>query len=214
MKVLQPPNNKEGTKMKTTVRSLRLALPILITLVLTLALVVGLTTAFSGEGPKEIIGFGEAKAITSIKTNMLEGGVKAQKSYGKTSLGAIGDTVGNRFTFAFGATKGANGKVEGQMFLRDHDLNLTVSSNMVKLHPHPKRRDVVGVKARGLNYIARIRGPKGSAVVNGKPQPGWEFRAWMFDGDKDVVCITLKDPDGKTAYNWVGYLSSGDVKTK
>ncbi|MFQ5930236.1 MAG: hypothetical protein ACE5MK_11100 [Acidobacteriota bacterium] len=200
--------------MKTTMRNAGLGLAILVAFALTLALVVGLSTAFSGEGPKEIIGFGEAKAITSIKTNMLEGGVKAQKSFGKKSLGAIGDTVGNRFTFAFGATKDAKGKVQGQMFLRDHDLNLTVSSEMVKLEPHPKRRDVVGVKARGLNYIARIRGPKGSAVVNGKPQPGWEFRAWMFDGDKDVVCITLKNPDGETAYNWVGYLSTGDVKTQ
>ena len=116
--------------MKITMRNAGLGLAILVAFALTLALVVGLTTAFSGEGPKEIIGFGEAKAITSIKTNMLEGGVKAQKSFGKKSLGAIGDTVGNRFTFAFGATKGAKGKVEGQMFLRDHDLNLTVSSNM------------------------------------------------------------------------------------
>ncbi len=169
---------------------------------------------FAGESPKEIIGFGEAKAITSIKTSQLKGGTKAEKSKEKKSLGAIGDVVGHRFTFAFGATKDAKGKVQGQMFLRDHDLNLAVSSNIVKLHPHPKNRDVVGVKARGLNYIARIRGPKGSVVVNGKPQPGWEFRAWMFDGDKDVVCITLKNPDGKTAYSWVGYLSSGDVKTK
>ncbi len=50
--------------------------------------------------------------------------------------------------------------------------------------------------------------------MNGEPQPGWEFIAWMFDGDKDVVCITLKNPDGKTVYNWVGTLSSGDVKTR
>jgi len=200
--------------MKTPMRNAGLGVAILGAFALTLALVVGLSTAFSGEGPKEVIGFGEAKAITSIKTNMLDGGVKAQKSVGKKSLGAIGDTVGNRFTFAFGATKGAKGKVEGQLFLRDHDLNLTVSTEIVMLHPHPKRRDVVGVTARGLNYIARIRGPKGAALVNGKPQPGWEFRAWMLDGDKDVVCITIKDADGKSVYNWVGYLSSGDVKTK
>ena len=198
--------------MKTIMRSAGQALSILVALVFTLG--IGLTTVSAGEEPTEIIGFGEAKAITSIKTNQLKGGTKAEKSKGKKSLGAIGDTVGHRFTFAFGATKDAKGKVQGQMFLRDHDLNLTVSSNMVKWEPHPKNRDVVGVKARGLNYIARIRGPKGSAVVNGKPQPGWEFRAWMFDGDKDVVCITLKNPDGKTAYSWVGYLSSGDVKTK
>ncbi|MCZ6856653.1 MAG: hypothetical protein O7F70_01505, partial [Gemmatimonadetes bacterium] len=105
-------------------------------------------------------------------------------------------------------------KVVGQMFLRDHDLNLMVSSNMVKMEPHPKNRDVVGVKARGLDYIARIIGPKGSVIVNGKAQPGWHFRGWMFDGDKDAVCITLKNPDGENVYNWVAFLSSGDVRTK
>ena len=198
--------------MRTIMRAMGLVLPILVAFALTPG--VWSTTVSAGEEPTEIIGFGEAKAITSIKTNQLKGGTKAEKSKGNKSLGAIGDTVGHRFTFAFGATKDANGKVTGQMFLRDHDMNLTVSSNMVKFHPHPERRDVVGVKARGLNYIARIRGPKGSAIVNGKTQPGLEFRAWMFDGDKDVVCITLKNLDGKTVYNWVGYLSSGDVKTK
>ena len=215
LKVLQPPNKKEDTKMKTTVRSLRLALPILITLVLTLVVGVGLRAAFSGEDPTEFIGFGEGKAVPSITVNEVKGGTYEQKSVGDKSLGAIGDTVGNRFTFSFGATKDAKGKVQGQMFLRDHDLNLTVSSEMVKMEPHPKRRDVVGVKARGLNYIARIIGPKGSAVVNGKPQPGWDFRAWVFDGDKDTVCITLRDLDRKkNVYNWVAHLSSGDVRTK
>ena len=198
--------------MKTIMRAMGLVLPILVAFALTPG--VWSTTVAAAEEPTEIIGFGEAKAITSIKTNMVKGGIKPEKSKGKIALGAIGDTVGNRFTFAFGATKDAKGNVQGQMFLRDHDLNLTISSNVVKLHPHPKKRDVVGVKAHGLNYIARIRGPKGSAVVNGKPQPGWEFRAWMFDGDKDAVCITLKNPDGKTVYNWVGTLSSGDVKTR
>ncbi len=201
--------------MKTVMKSAGLALPFFVVLALTVAPSGGLTTVFAHEGPTEFIGFGESKAISTIETNMLKGGTKVQESFGKKDLGAIGDTVGNRFTFSFGATKDAKGKVQGQMFLRDHDLNLTVSSNMVKMHPHPKHRDVVGVKARGLNYIARIVGPKGSAVVNGKPQPGWDFRAWVFDGDKDAVCITLKDLDRKkNVYNWVGYLSSGDVKTK
>ena len=200
--------------MKTVMKSAGLALPFFVVLALTVAPSGGLRTASSAEGPTEFIGFGESKAISTIETNMLKGGTKVQESFGKKDLGAIGDTVGNRFTFSFGATKDAKGKVQGQMFLRDHDLNLTVSSNMVTMERHPKRRDVVGVKARGLNYIARIIGPKGSAVVNGKPQPGWDFRAWVFDGEKDAVCITLKNPDGQNAYNWVGYLSAGDVRTK
>ena len=199
--------------MKTIIRTMGLALPILVAIPLILG--IGLSTAFSGEGPKEITGFGEGKAITTIKTNMVKGGVKAQKSSSNKSLGAIGDTVGNRFTFSFGATKDTNGKVQGKMFLRDHDLNLTVSTDIVILEIHPKRRDVVGVNARGLNRLVRIRGPIGSAFVNGQPHPGWEFRAWGFDGDKGVVCITVRNMDvGKVVYNWVGYLTSGDVKTK
>jgi len=201
--------------MKTVMKSAGLAMPFLVVLALTVAPSGGLTTVFAHEGPTEFIGFGESKAISTIETNMLKGGTKVQKSFGKKDLGAIGDTVGNRFTFSFGATKDAKGKVQGQMFLRDHDLNLTVSSNMVTMEPHPKHRDVVGVKARGLNYIARIIGPKGSAVVNGKPQPDVDFRVWVFDGDKDAVCITLRDhANKKSVYNWVGYLSSGDVRTK
>ncbi len=197
--------------MKTIMRSPGQALPIHVALVFTLG--IGLSTVFAGESPKEVTGFGEAKAVPSITTILLKGGTKTIKSYGKKSLGAIGDTVGHRFTFAFGATKDANGKVTGQMFLRDHDMNMTVSSDIAVLKPHPKHRDIVGVKARGLNYVANFLSSKTSVFVNGKPQPGWQFRAWGFDGDKDVVCISLRPPGKKkNAYNWVGYLSSGDMR--
>ena len=198
------------TKMTTTMTHASRALSILV--ILPFMLGIGSSAALSH--PKEVSGFGEAEAITTIETTMVDGGVKAQKSSGKTSLGAIGDTVGNRFSFAFGAARDAEGHVEGQLFFRDHDLDLTISTDIAILEPHPKRRAVVGVEARGLPYLARIRGPKGSAVVNGEPQPGWEFRMWAFDGEKDAVCISLKNPDGETVYNWVGTLSSGDVKTQ
>ncbi len=83
-------------------------------------------------------------------------------------------------------------------------------------------RDPVGVKANGLNYIARIRSTTSSVFVNGMPWPGGEFRTWMFDGDKDMVCNTLRNPDlgqgtkakVRNVYNWLGYVTSGDVKTK
>ncbi len=200
------------TKMTATTTHARQALSILVIPLFMLG--IASCMALPEGSPMEVSGFGEAEAITTIETTMVDGSVKAQKSFGKTSLGAIGDTVGNRFSFAFAGVKDAEGNVEGQLFLSDHDLNLTVSTDIAILEPHPKRRAVVGVEARGLNYIARIRGPKGSVVVNGEPQPGWEFRVWMFDGEKDAVCITLRNPDGKAVYNWVGTLSSGDVKTK
>ena len=196
--------------MTTTMTHASRALSILV--ILPFMLGIGSSAALSH--PKEVSGFGEAEAITTIETTMVDGGVKAQKSSGNISLGAIGDTVGNRFSFAFGAARDAEGHIEGQLFLRDHDLNLTVSTDIAILEPHPKRGAVVGVEARGLSYIARIRGPKGSAVVNGEPRSGWQFRMWMFDGETDAVCITLKDPDGENVYNWVGTLSSGDLKTE
>ncbi len=197
--------------MKTIMRSTGLALPILIAFAFTLG--IRLTTAFSGGGPKEVIGFGEYKTLPFVTLNKLKGGTHANKSFGKKSVGAIGDTVGNRISVAFGATKDAKGDVQGQMFIRDHDLNLTISTNVVKLVPHPKHRDVVGVKAHGLNYIVRIESSKTSVVLNGKPHDGY-FRMFMFDGDKDQVCATLRNPDNKKIYQWVGFMSSGDVKTK
>ena len=197
--------------MKTIMRSTGLALPILIAFAFTLG--IGLRTAFSGGGPKEVIGFGEYKTLPSVTLNKLKGGTHANKSFGKKFRGAIGDTVGNRISIAFGATKDAKGDVQGQLFLRDHDLNLTISTNVVKLVPHPEHRDVVGVKAHGLNYIVRIESSKTSVVLNGKPHDGY-FKMFMFDSDKDQVCATLRNSDNKKIYQWVGFMSSGDVKTK
>ena len=206
--------------MKTIMRAMGLALPVLVAFALTPG--VWSTTVAAGAEPTEIIGFGEAKALPFITVNKVKGGTRDIKSYGKKHLGATGDTVGHRFTFAFGATKNANGKVIGQMFLRDHDMNMTISSDIVKWEVYPNWRDPVGVKANGLNNIARIKSSHSSVFVNGMLWPDWEFRTFMFDGDKDMVCMTLRNPDlgqgtkGKVrnVYNWVGYLSAGDVKTK
>ncbi len=156
----------EHTNMTATMTHARRALSILV--ILPFMLGIGSSAALSEENPKEVSGFGEAVA-TTIETTMVAGGVKAQKSYGDTSLGAIGDTAGNRFSFAFGAARDAEGHVAGQLFLRDHNLGLTVSTDIAILEPHPKRGAVVGVEARGLNYIARIRGPIGSAVITHPP---------------------------------------------
>ena len=197
--------------MKAIMGSTGLALTILIAFAFTLG--IGLRPAFSEGGPKEVIGFGEYKTLPFVMLNKLKGGTHANKSFGKKSVGAIGDTVGNRISVAFGATRDAEGNVQGQMFLRDHDLNVTVSTNVVKVMPHPEHRDVVGVKARGLNYIVRIESSKTSVVLNGKPHDGY-FKIFMFDGDKDQICATLRNSDNKKIYQWVGFMSSGDVKTK
>ena len=197
--------------MKTMTRRIGPALPVVIAFAFTL--LIGLQPAFSETNPKEVIGFGEYKTLPFVMLNKLKGGTHANKSFGKKSVGAIGDTVGNRVSVAFGATRDAKGNVQGQMFLRDHDLNVTVSSTIVKLIPHPEHRDVVGVKARGLDYIVRIESTKTSVVLNGKPHEGY-FKMFMLDGDKDQVCATLRNADNKKIYQWVGFMTSGDVKTK
>ncbi len=198
--------------MRTTMRHARQALPILVSLVFILGF--GLSMASSAEGPKKAWGFGEGKAEHN-EYHQVKGDTKVNKSYGKKSLGAIGDTVGNRYTFAFGATKDANGKVQGEMFIRDHVLNLTISSDVVQLVPHPKHRAPVGVKAHGLDYAVRLQSSKSSVVMNGKPMPGWFLRNGpAFDGEKDAVCFGLYDPDGKKPYQWNGFLSSGNVTIK
>ena len=188
---------------------LALAIPIAFAFILG----IGLRPAFSDGGPKQVIGFGDYKTLPFVMLNKLKGGTHANKSFGKRSVGAVGDTVGNRISVAFGATKDAEGNVQGQMFLRDHDLNVTISTNVVKLVPHPEHRDVVGVEARGLNYIVRIESSKTSVVLNGKPHDGY-FKMFMLDGDKDQVCATLRNSDNKKIYQWVGFMSSGDVKTR
>jgi len=199
--------------MKRNVGSAGLALTILVAFALTLGVLS--STVSAGEGPKEVQGFGESKAEPFITFNEVKGGTKKVKSLGKKSLGAIGDTVGNRFTFAFGGTKDAKGNVQGQMFLRDHDLNLTISSDVVEIIPHPKHRAPVGIKAHGLSYSVRMISSTTSVVVNGKAQPGWVFRnSPTFDGEKGVVCPELWNADGKKVYQWIRFVPSHNVTIK
>ncbi|MFQ5932919.1 MAG: hypothetical protein ACE5MM_10980, partial [Nitrospiraceae bacterium] len=65
-------------------------------------------------------------------------------------------------------------------------------------------------------YAVRMISSKTAVVVNGKPKPaGWTtVNSPVFDGDKDIVCFELKDPTGKKVYQWIGFVSAGDVKTK
>ena len=58
--------------MKTIMRSAGLALPIRVAIPLILGF--GLSTACSGEGPIEVIGFGEAETRPFITFNKLKGG--------------------------------------------------------------------------------------------------------------------------------------------
>ena len=132
----------------------------------------------------------------------------------KTSW-SYGDTVGHRFTFAFGATKDAQGNVQGQMFLADHALNLRISSDVAVFIPHPKHRAPVGVKGNTFDYAVHMISSKTSVIVNGEPRPGWTVvNSPVFDGVKDTVCFELKNPDGKKVYQWNAFLSSGNVEIK
>lgn len=201
--------------METTTRSTRLASPIFGVLALTLILGIGMGPAFAGEAPKEVLGFGEAKTAPFITYDKVAGGTKDIKSFSKKSLGAIGDVVGNRITFAFGATKDAEGNVQGQMFFADHALNLQISSDVAVFVPHPTQRAPVGVKGNTFDYAVRMISSKTSVIVNGEPRPGWTVvNSPVFDGVKDTVCFELKNPDGEKVYQWHAFLSAGNVELK
>ncbi len=70
------------TKMTATMTHARQALSILV--ILPFMLGIGLSTALSH--PKEVSGFGEAKAITTIHTTMLEGGSKRKNLLARNLL--------------------------------------------------------------------------------------------------------------------------------
>jgi len=65
----------------------------------------------------------------------------------------------------------------------------------------------------GVGYVISGMYFGTSVVLNGKPHDGY-FKMFMFDGDKDQVCATLRNSDNKKIYQWVGFMSSGDVRTK
>ena len=199
--------------MQTTTRSTRLALPIIGALALMLG--AGLSPAFAGEDPKEVLGFGEATTPPFVTYELRKGGTQDVKSFGKKSLGAIGDVVGNRITFAFGATKDAEGNVQGQMFLVDHALNLSISSDVATFVASPKFGPPVGVKGYDFIYPVKMVSSKTSVIVNGEPRPDWTFvNSPVFDGVKDTVCFELKNPDGEKVYQWDAFLSAGNVELK
>ena len=199
------------TKMIATMTHARQALSILV--ILPFMLGIGSSTALSEGNPKEILGFGEAETAPFVTYDELAGGTRDIKSFGKTSLGAIGDTVGNRLTFAFGATEDAEGNVQGQMFLFDHALNLRISSDVAVLVPHPKVGAPAGVKGDTFDFSIRMISSKATVVVNGETRPDWTFiNSPVFDGAKDAVCFELKNPDGEKVYQWSAFLSDGDVK--
>ncbi len=199
--------------MESTTRITRLALPIFGALALMLG--AGLSPAFAGDNPKEIVGFGEAKTPPFVTYELQKGGTQDVKSFGKKSLGAIGDVVGDRITFAFGATRDAKGNVQGQMFIVDHALNMSISSDVATFVSSPKFGPPVGVKGRDFIHPVKMVSSKTSVIVNGEPRPDWTFvNHPSFDGLKDTVCFELKNPDGKKVYQWDAFLSAGNVELK
>ncbi len=170
--------------MKTKFGNARLALPtvgalaVTLALAFTLALGVGWRSASAGD-PIRIHGFGEATAAPFVTYNELAGGTKDVESFGRTSLGAAGDTVGNRITFVFGAASDAEGWVHGLMLFVDHTLNLRISSDVAVFVFHPKHGAPVGFEGDTFKMASSTT----SVVVNGEPRPGWKFvNSPVFDG--------------------------------
>jgi len=180
-----------------------------------LALGVGLNLAFAQGGPVRVSGGGEATAAAFV-------------TYVRTGLPNLNvpsiNTVGNRITFGFNATKRANGDVAGQMQLVDHTEGLVIHSDVVNLTvPHPVLINPVG----STGVSARINAGPGTpsdtgVVINGVPQPGWRLaNSPLFDGGEgangtgDTICFELFSaaaPGGPPVRQWSAFLSSGNVQ--
>jgi len=179
------------------------------TLALLMVLALGLTTVFA-QGPMRVSGGGEAVAAEFVTYHMLAGGTVDVPSIG---------TIGNRFTFGFNGTKDSNGNVQGQMQLVDHDLGLTIHSDVADIDTHPNQGAPVGTgDPPGVSF--RMSSSTESVIVNGESRPGWQIRnSPTFDGgepgaDKDTVCFELFNAAGDRILQWSAFLSSGNVQIK
>ena len=208
--------------MKTRFGNARLAQPTVGALAVTLALAFTLALGFgwrsaSAGDPIRIHGFGEATAAPFVTYNELAGSTKDVESFGRTSLGAAGDTVGNRITFTFGAASDAEGWVHGQMSVIDHTLNLWITSDVAVLVSHPEHGAPVGFEGDEVGSF-KMASSTTSVVVNGEPRPGWTLvNSPVFDGHlgpDNTVCFELINPDGKKVYQWSANISAGHVKAR
>jgi hypothetical protein len=137
--------------------------------------------------------------------------------------------VGNRITFGFNATKDADGTVRGQTQLVDHDIGISIHSDVFSLSvPH----GVHAVLNGAAGITASMRSTDGGVMVNGQPMPGWRLvNSPLFDGgegksaDPDTLCFELfrpklpgepqppGDPPGLVrVLQWSAIVSAGNIQ--
>ncbi len=174
-----------------------------------LAIDIAQSIAFAQKGPTRVSGGGEATAAAFV-TYVGHDGVNR-------NVPSI-DTIGNRITFGFNATKHDNGYIEGQMQLVDHTLGLVIHSDVVRLSvPHPVLNRPVG--STGLS--ASMSSSTSGVTINGEPQPGWRFaNSPLFDsgegaeGTGDTICFELFNAAGQRIRQWSAFISSGNVQIR
>jgi hypothetical protein len=126
------------------------------------------------------------------------------------------NTIGNRVTFGFNATKDVNGYVEGQMQLVDHTEGLVIHSDVASLSvPHAVHNRPVGSAGVAFSMSSSV----GGVMVNGELQAGWRFaNSPGFDGGEgsqgtgDTICFELFDAAGVRIRQWSAFVASGNVQ--
>ncbi|MBI1967606.1 MAG: hypothetical protein HYS40_06425 [Gemmatimonadetes bacterium] len=157
-------------------------------------------------GPRRVSGGGEATAASQV-TYVGHDDVNR-------NVPSI-NTIGNRITFGFSATKDGNGAVHGQMQLVDHTLGLVIHSDVVSLLvPHPVHEAPVGSTGHSASMSSSLQG----VMLNGQPAPGWRFaNTPLFDGGEDqgsvdTICFELFNAAGDRVRQWSATLSGGNVQ--
>ncbi len=167
-------------------------------------------TGSSGQaGTIRVIGGGESTAIPFVTWIGHDENLRNIPSIG---------VVGDRFTFGFTASKDPNGTVRGQLQLVDHTLGMVIHGDVVTLVDHPIHERPVG-SSPGRPNGKRLRGSTGGVVMNGQPLAGWRLdNSPVYDGGSqasgtgDVVCFELFNASGVLVKEWIGFVTSGEVR--
>ena len=166
-------------------------------------LMLGAGPGHHGGGRLRASGAGQGTAAQYVTYVGVDGALR--------NVGSI-DTIGHRFSFGFTAERNGDGVVEGQMQLTDHDMGMSINSDVALLEVHTTHAAPHGERGFSLKMVSSTD----SVVIDGEPQPDWKLvNSPTFDGGPhaaDTVCFELFNADDIKILQWSAFVSAGNVQ--